>query len=333
MRSIAVSLLLVVGALRAADLPSMPEAVSSFGAAVSGHFLYTYGGHKAEPHSWSLPSTSGRLHRLDLEKPDHWEELPSGPAVQSPGLAAYAGRIYCVGGMQPINADPSKPVLRSLSSASVFDPHTNAWSKLPDLPEPRSSHDMTILEDGRLFVLGGWALDTTHETGDVSSRTRVRPLHSTALVLDLNKPENGWQPIPQPFQRRALAVVACGGKIYALGGMDEKNHVSAAADVYDPTTGQWTTLPDIPGTGRLKAFAVAASVLGTELVASPASGEIFAFRSGTWQPIAHLQQPRYFHRLAAWRGHLLGLGGVNGSSPLNSVEELFIPIAATVGAQ
>ena len=39
----------------------------------------------------------------------------------------------------------------------AFDPKGGEWQPLPDLPEPRSSHDAVVIGD-RLFVAGGWQL-------------------------------------------------------------------------------------------------------------------------------------------------------------------------------
>lgn len=312
---------LLAVSLFADDLPPMPEAVSSFGAAVSNDVLYTFGGHKAEPHSWSLPTTSGKFQRLDLKQLAKWEELPAGPPSQSPGLTAHAGKVYLVGGMQPQNEDPAKPVLRSLASASVYDPAAHAWTKLPDLPAPRSSHDVTVL-DGKLYVMGGWPLDTSKDKADAKTddRHKVRPMHDTSLVLDLAKPQDGWKSFAQPFQRRALAVVAAGGKVYALGGMDERNELTVSANVYDPATGKWETLPDIPAKGHMKAFAVTACEWHGEVIASPAGGELFALRNGAWQQVGKLQQARFFHRLVPWGDQLISLGGNKGETPLSTLE-------------
>ena len=88
MRSILTTLPLVIAALPAVtfavELPKLPEPVTSFGAVISGGSLYAYGGHKAGSHSWSLPTTSSKLQKLDLANPTEWEELKGGPAVQSP---------------------------------------------------------------------------------------------------------------------------------------------------------------------------------------------------------------------------------------------------------
>ncbi len=326
-------LLLTLSPLYALDLPPMPEAVTSFGAVISDGWLYVYGGHKAEAHSWSLPTTSGAFHRLNLNRPEQWEALPGGLPAQSPGLAAHDGKIYLIGGMQPQNATGEKPLLKSLSTALVYEPKTAKWEKLPELPQPRSSHDIAVL-DGKLYALGGWPLDTSKDTGKADDRSKSRPLHDTALVLDLSKSDAQWQSIPQPFQRRAVAVVAAGDKLYALGGMDAQNKVSAAADVFTPATSQWSQLPELPTTDKMKAFAVAACALRGEVIASPHGGSVYVLRKDAWQEITHLQRSRFFHQLEAWEaGQIIALGGTDDESSLNTLEVLTVPAQPAVSTR
>ncbi|TLD72602.1 hypothetical protein FEM03_00560 [Phragmitibacter flavus] len=314
--------LLFAPALHAIEIPALSEPVTSFGAAVTEGYLYTYGGHMAESHSWSLPTTSGALQRINLKEPGKWEALSSGPQVQSPGVAAADGKVYLIGGMQPQNGQGEDPVLKSLDHALVFDTKTSQWSELPKLPEPRSSHDVAILNN-KLYVVGGWPLNTAKDSADEApdDRHAERAFHDKGLVLDLANPGAGWQSFEQPFQRRAIALVALAGKLYVLGGMDAENKVSAEADVYDIASKTWSKLPEMPVEGRTKGFATAACEVDGELIASPRGGKIFALRNDTWQEAGKLEQSRYFHQLEPLDdGRVIALGGTSGDEPLDDVE-------------
>ena len=331
---ILILLLLAGTALHAIDLPPLPEAVTSFGAVVLDGRLYAYGGHKAGSHEWSRDTTSGSLHRLDLDKPARWETLAGGPAVQSPGLAASAGKIYLIGGMQPQNKEGADPLLKSLTHAKVFDTASGKWSDLPALPEPRSSHDIAVLGD-KLFVVGGWPLDTSKSTAAADDRHAPRPFHKTMLVLDLAKPEAGWRNLPQPFERRAIALVAVKGKLFVLGGMNAKNETVADAACYDPAANTWTKLPDLPSSGKLKGFATAACELDGRLIASPSGGKVYALSDdGTkWDEAGQLRQSRYFHQLEGWSAQrVIALGGTKGGDPLDNVEVLQVAPVVKVSA-
>ena len=328
--------------LPAADLPPLPEAVTSFGAVISDGHLYTYGGHKAGTHEWSLDTTSGKLQRLNLDKPEKWEELAGGPPVQSPGLAAYAGKVYLIGGMQPQNKQGEKAVLRAQSHAMVYDPATKAWSKLPDLPEPRSSHEVTVL-DGKLYVVGGWPLNTgkpepkaeKKDEPAAGDRNVEREYHDAIWVLDLAKPEK-WETIPQPFQRRAIGLVGSKGRLYVLGGMNEKNEVIADADVYSLETKTWSKLPEIPASGKAKAFGTAACELDGRVLASPNGGKVYVLddQGKAWIEAGQLKVSRLFHQLEPWtNGRVIALGGTKSGETINNVEIVTISPPAAVSAR
>ena len=72
--------------------PPMPEAFSSFGAAVADGYVYVYGGHIAKTHTYSTEAVTGKFRRLHLTKAGAaWEELPTGPALQGLALVALVG--------------------------------------------------------------------------------------------------------------------------------------------------------------------------------------------------------------------------------------------------
>ena len=98
----------VPDAPRATTLKALPEPTSSFGAAAADGWLYVYGGHVSPTHAYSTSAVSGHFARRRLRDDGAWETLPAGPPAQGLGLAAYQGRIYRAGGMQPRN-EPGTP--------------------------------------------------------------------------------------------------------------------------------------------------------------------------------------------------------------------------------
>lgn len=56
-----------------------------------------------------------------------------------------------------------------------------------------------------------------------------------------------WEPrAPMPTARVFSAVCASNGKIYTLGGIDDKNQDSKVVEVYDPKTDRWERKRDMP---------------------------------------------------------------------------------------
>ena len=58
------------------------------------------------------------------------------------------GRVLVAGGLDATGA--------SVATAEVFDPATNAWSSLPNLPEPRAGGEAVALKDGSVLLVGGF---------------------------------------------------------------------------------------------------------------------------------------------------------------------------------
>jgi N-acetylneuraminic acid mutarotase/YHS domain-containing protein len=300
--------LLLAAGTRAAETktayPPLPEAVSSFGAAVCDGFVYVYGGHSGKAHQYSTETVSGKFRRLSLADPSRgWEELPGGPALQGLALVSHGGKLYRVGGMQPRNAPGDKADNVSVPTCAAFDPKKNRWEALPDLPQGRSSHDAVVVGD-RIVVAGGWCLN---------GKDGKSEWHDTALVLDLSRKSPRWESVPQPFKRRALNLAAVGGKVYVICGMTSDNELERTVNVFDPATKRWSDAPDVPGQ-MMNGFTPAACVCNGRLHVSPADGKVYrlAEKGDGWEEVATLEKPRFVHRMVAARDDLLlVLGGAS----------------------
>ncbi|MEO1085967.1 MAG: hypothetical protein AAFY88_17145, partial [Acidobacteriota bacterium] len=185
-----------------AELPDLDEGIASFGGAVAGDYLYVYGGHIGGVHKHSSQNLSHRFQRLDLKDPKSWEDVGDGvQGLQGLALVPYGEKVCRVGGLDARNETLEQPEdLVSVADVACFDPSTGAWTELPPLPAPRSSHDAAVLGD-TLYVAGGWQL---------RGKDLEAVWHDDMVALDLAAALSGqeatWQSIPQPFKRRALAV-------------------------------------------------------------------------------------------------------------------------------
>jgi N-acetylneuraminic acid mutarotase len=288
----------------ASGLPELPEELTSFGAAIAGDTLYVYGGHTGNAHSYSISEQSNRLWSLDLDADDaRWQKRASGPRLQGLALVPWNDSVVRIGGFTAANKEGEDHDLRSQASVALYDPDTEKWGSLPDLPEPRSSLDAAVLGD-HVYVFGGW-----HLAGD----SDVSQWHQTAWKLDLNDPQAGWQALAEPpFQRRALSVAAFDGKLYVIGGMRPEGGPTTRVDVYDPASDRWSKAPALPGRG-MSGFGSAAFAAGDRLYVSTMDGFVhrLAEDGQSWTTVAKTDPARFFHRMLPAEGVLLMVGGAN----------------------
>ena len=289
-----------------AEYPKLSEAVTSFGAAIVDSGLYVYGGHTGEAHAYSTSEQSNELWRLDLKQPKAWETLATGPRLQGLALVGFNNRLYRVGGFTALNKQGDDHDLRSQAGVARFDAERGVWRDLPPLPEPRSSHDAAVVGD-RLFVVGGWQL-----SGKDESRW-----HKTAWSMDLTAKSPSWSPLPAPpFERRALALAAHDGKLYAIGGMQHRGGPTTRVDVWDPAAEKWSRGPSLLGE-PMEGFGCSAFATGGRLYVSTIHGNLQRLTKDgkAWETIRKLPTARFFHRMLALDDkHLLIVGGANMSS-------------------
>jgi N-acetylneuraminic acid mutarotase len=287
----------------AAEFPPLPEGVSSFGAASEGGWIYEYGGHLSKTHNYSTEAVVGSFRRLNASQPQRWEALPGGPKLQGLALVSAHGKIYRLGGMAPYNAPGEPTDNRSTASCAVFDPASNAWSPLPDLPGARSSHDAAVVGN-KIVVVGGWKMNGKDKESD---------WYGTAVILDLESKPLEWKEFKQPFQRRALNAATLDGKLYVVGGINDEDEIELKVDIYEPARDDWTLGPPLPGPNR-NGFSPAACTAGGRLYVSTADGKISRLTQDgkAWEQVGQLKQPRIVHRMVALTDHaIVTIGGAS----------------------
>ncbi len=247
-----------------------PAALLDAGSAVLNGRLYIVAGRTAISHERSLytfdPATN------------HWErlaDLPAAyPAVESPAVVAYNGKLYVFGGS-------TEALAGAVNKAAVYDPGSNAWAMLPDMPVGRGAataqvigslaylaggmdasgnslasiyafdlgaslwlprpalsvardHAGSAVLGGKLYVFGG----QTRSGGSL-----VAPALSSVEIFTSGI---GWVAgSPMPTARRSMSVVALNGEAVVIGGEGEAD-VSLANQAYNPANGNWRLLMDLP---------------------------------------------------------------------------------------
>ncbi|MBP89383.1 MAG: hypothetical protein CMJ64_22170 [Planctomycetaceae bacterium] len=283
--------------------PDLLEGITSFGAAVAGDWLYTYGGHKGEPHQYSIENQSNQLRRLNLKEPGQWETVATGPRLQGLAMVAHGGKLYRVGGFTAYNKKGEDQDLRSVADVARFDPETRKWQELPSMPLARSSFDAVVMGDA-LYLAGGWAMGPAG-----------KKWHDTSFACDLSQAKLRWVELPkQPFQRRANSLGEFDGKLYVIGGIGPDGQPSTAVDVFDPQAHKWSKGPNLIGNG-MGGFGCSAFEVGGTLYVSTFGGLLQRLTGDgkEWGIARKLNEKRFFHRMLPLNNHQLIM--VGGTSP------------------
>ncbi len=172
-----------------------------------------------------------------------WTDGQSLPTIIEAAAGAMAdGVFYLVGGYGlPIG----EPLVNHLSHAFAYDLGADAWTRLPDLPQPVVSGCAARLGNA-IYLTGGWnqggALDTVYRL-DLSDRTW----------------EGVDDPLPQPRSYHACTVVD--GRLYLIGGAVGGDWLTQPSTwSYDPLAAageRWTVDLAPPPGGGMEGSAVA----------------------------------------------------------------------------
>lgn len=143
------------------------------------------------------------------------------------------GKVLAVGG---VAADEVRQADSALASVELYDPETGKWSGTRDLTTARYAHSATLLNSGKVLVVGGLGRGADKKPATLDS----------AEVYD---PGTGkWATTKSLATGRYLhsATLLESGKVLVAGGA---NLVGADlkplpdAEVYDPETGTWSVMP------------------------------------------------------------------------------------------
>lgn len=295
------------------EVPDLPLAITSFGAVNLNGTVFVYGGHSGEAHSYSADTTLPHL--WSYSGSGAWNQLMDTSRSQGASLLSYHGKLMRIGGLQATNSTGEKEHLISLNEVGVFDPASNEWKDMTSLPAPRSSHDAVVVED-QVFVIGGWQLNGLSEDAEWYDEMFVGSIKDDGI---------SWTTVPQPFQTRANAVTAAGGKIYSVGGMTATDGTTGDLWIYDIESREWSQGSALPK-GIMDGFGAAACELGGRVYVSAYMGIVYRLSTDgqEWESVGKLKERRFFHRLVPFGDHqLMAIAGANRQSGHLADVELF----------
>ncbi|HEX6871944.1 MAG TPA: carboxypeptidase regulatory-like domain-containing protein, partial [Micromonosporaceae bacterium] len=238
-----------------------------------------------------------------------WTNTASYPSVvMDNAMATYAGQVYSVGGVTATAA---------LNAAYLFDPPTNTWTRLADMPAALEKPTAAFI-DGRLFVFGGW-------TTSGSTSNKVYVYDPTTKVWQTRASTN-------PAPRAAAAVATVNGSIYLVGGCIDANCSKSDLVVrYDPVADTFTQVAEYPvpvawhGCGGINGYVYCAGGVST---APLKIGYAYNPSTNGWSPIADLPVDFWGMGVATANGMLLlSTGAINNSTSVTNQGWAYDPAA------
>ncbi len=245
----------------------------------------------------------------------------------------FYGLMYIVGAFRG-----NFPSETGIPFVYIYDPLSDTWFNGPSIPTARVRGSTgLVLYNDKFYVVAG--IIDGHRSGWVPWLDEFDPATNT------------WTVLPDaPRPRDHFAAVVVDDKLVCAGGRRSGDGTGFLAtfqavvpetDVYDFSTGTWSTLPSPLGnipTGRAGCSAVALDgevvVIGGESASQSTAHkqtEALDLNTGTWRTLADLNTGRHGSQAILNNGGIYmvaGSGNRGGSPELNSLE-VFFPGAPT----
>jgi N-acetylneuraminic acid mutarotase len=171
-------------------LPPPPEErAAAAGTATVGGTVWVVGGRTRD-------GLATKMLALDL-KTLRWRTVRGPSPREHLAATALGGKVYALGG-RLAGLDTNR------ATVEAYDPRTNRWSRLPDLPTPRGGTGA-----------GGVAGPSVSGGGE-------SPQGTERSVWALRPSTRRWVRLPDvPTPRHGLGVVAVGGRVWVVAGGPE----------------------------------------------------------------------------------------------------------------
>lgn len=135
------------------------------------------------------------------------------------------GLVYIAGGIAAGNVDSDR--------AYRYDPESDVWERIADLPAPRHHMPLAVAND-TLYAIGGLV-------------TGPQSFDPNANLWLYDVANDGWESrASMPEARGASAVGVVDGRIIVVGGLGAGSQLLRTAAIYDPGSDSWSSGAPIP---------------------------------------------------------------------------------------
>ncbi|HEV7851735.1 MAG TPA: kelch repeat-containing protein, partial [Mycobacterium sp.] len=318
-------------------LPDLATARHGMAVAGVGRTIYSIGG--ANGAGDSQITSSAESLKLAPRKPQpapQWRVLPDAPTERLMMAWAVLGdEIWIAGGMRHGE---------TLSTVESYNTKTEAWQPRPSLPIPLH-HATAANYRGEMVVIGGTSdnlADASNKVfafrdgkwADLPNLLNARAAAAAAVAGDklvvvggqndkqlVKQTEvfdgDSWTEAPgMPTPREHLAAVSDGVYVYTVGGRNlSADENSAAFQRFDPASGNWESLPDMPtprgsyGAAYIDGRIVVAG--GEEPTRVLATVEMYDIATRKWATLAPINTPVHGEVVAAAGSTVYCIGGAD----------------------
>ncbi len=239
-----------------------------------------------------------------------WSSAAPTSLKRDEGFGAFVnGKLYTFGGYY---GDPNFTPTRR---ADVFDPATNAWTPLTNLPKGLSHVGVAVAGD-LIYLAGGYPaqIDGTGQN------------FSSATVYRYNTKTNKYSTIPHLPLARAGGILVCLDRtLHYFGGSDRYRKDSGTHWAFNLDTGTaWVTRAPMPtprnhlGGAALNGKVYAVGGQSGQDAAAIYRDNVDAYdpATDTWAPVASLPQVRSHHNASTFElgGRIVAVGGESAYS-------------------
>jgi N-acetylneuraminic acid mutarotase len=305
-----------------------------------------------------------RLSRIEAAGPAHPQTIHSSAAgdliTARTGHSEKLlpnGKVLVAGGYVP--APDGQLLSQPLSSAELYDPARGTWSSTGSLNVPRVEFTATLLENGKVLVVGGGEgyelnsaelYDPATGTWSLTGSLNVARSYHAATLLENGKVlvEGGpnssaelYDPATGTWSLTGFlnvgrhfhtATLLPNGKVLVVGGYTSDGFVGPAgyltsAELYDPATGAWSLTGSLNGAYYWHTATLLENgkvlLVGSLWFETSKTTELYDPATGKWTLTGPLNAGRVYHaEILLPNGNVLVMGGYDHPSNTyyNSVE-------------
>ena len=217
------------------------------------------------------------------------------------------------------------------ASSELYDPTSNSWSTVGNMNFPRYGHTATLLNTGKVLVVGGYGV----------------PVSDTGELFDPSTGKWTYTPTnPGVALYGHTSTLLSSGKVLVAGGSSTGRSAYNSAFLYNPSLNSWTATGNMTvgrayhtgtllgdGTVLMAAGGVNSHCGHGSICLKPTNtAEIYSPTTGTFKATANLSTVRWFHTTSLLSGgQALTEGGNNYYMQLSS-SEFYVPLSLSISS-